>query len=150
VTPELRLEAGLAWNDGKITKPTDVFRALAVGSEAGSMEIPNIARVVARGAIEWNYDLGGDWALETNAYARYVGRSRLGVGQHLGEEQGQYLDSGLILRASDKRRTVSLTVTNLTDEVGNRFAFGAPIATGADQLTPLRPRTIRLGFEHSF
>ena len=150
VTPDLRIEAGLAWNDGKITKPTDLFRTLVMDGETGSMEIPNIARVVARGAIEWNRDLGGDWSLETNAYARWVGRSRLGVGQHLGEEQGQYLDSGLILRASDERRAFSLTVTNLTDEVGNRFAFGAPIATGADQLTPLRPRTIRLGFEHSF
>ena len=150
VTPELRFEAGLAWNDGKITKPTDVFRMLVIGEGDGSMEIPNIARVVARGAIEWQRNLGGDWKLETNAYARYVGRSRLGVGQHLGEEQGQYLDSGLIIRASDERRAVSLTVTNLTDEVGNRFAFGAPIATGADQLTPLRPRTIRLGFEQSF
>jgi hypothetical protein len=45
---------------------------------------------------------------------------------------------------------VSLTVTNLTDEIGNRFAFGAPIATGADQITPLKPRTIRIGFEQSF
>lgn len=150
VTPEFRVEAGVAWNDGKITKPTDVFRAMVVGGDDGSMEIPNIARVVARGAIEWRHDLGGDWKLETNAYARYVGRSRLGVGQHLGEEQGQYVDSGLILRASDRERSFTLTVTNLTDEVGNRFAFGAPIATGADQLTPLRPRTIRLGFEQSF
>ena len=150
VTPALRVEAGLAWNDGKITKPTDVFLTMVDQSGEWSMEIPNIARVVARGAIEWRGELGGDWKIETNAYARYVGRSRLGVGQHLGEEQGQYLDSGLILRAFDKRRAVSLTMTNLTDEVGNRFAFGAPIATGVDQLTPLRPRTIRLGFEHAF
>ena len=150
LTPDVRLEAGIAWNDGKITKPTDLFRTLMIGNGSGSMDIPNIARVVARGAIEWHHDLPGDWRLETNAYARYVGRSRLGVGQHLGEEQGQYLDSGLVLRASDEQRTFSLTVTNLSDEVGNRFAFGAPIATGADQLTPLRPRTVRLGFEHSF
>jgi outer membrane receptor protein involved in Fe transport len=150
VTPEFRVEAGVAWNDGKITKPSDVFRVLVTGAGDGSMEIPNIARVVARGAVEWRYHLGGDWKLETNAYARYVGRSRLGIGQHLGQEQGEYLDSGLILRASDRSRAVSLTVTNLADEVGNRFAFGAPIATGADQLTPLRPRTIRLGFEQHF
>jgi outer membrane receptor protein involved in Fe transport len=150
LTPNFRFEAGIAWNDGKITKPTDVFRMLVIGGDGGSMEIPNIARVVARGAVEWHRNLGGDWKLETNAYARYVGRSRLGVGQHLGEEQGQYIDSGLILRASGRQRAVSLTITNLTDEVGNRFAFGAPIATGADQLTPLRPRTIRLGFEQSF
>lgn len=150
LSPDIRLEAGIAWNDGKITKPSDVFQVLVMTTGENSMEIPNIARVVARGAVEWRHHLAGDWTLDANAYARYVGRSRLGIGQHLGQEQGQYLDSGLILRASDKRRAVSLTLTNLADEVGNRFAFGAPIATGADQLTPLRPRTIRFGFEQSF
>lgn len=150
LTPDIRIEAGMAWNDGKVTRPTDAFLALMTGPDGGTMEIPNIARIVARAAVEWRRELGGDWTLETNAYARYVGRSRLGIGQYLGEEQGEYLDSGLILRAADKRRAVSLTVTNLTDEVGNRFAFGAPIATGAEQLTPLRPRTIRLGFEQAF
>lgn len=147
--PELRLEAGVAWNDGKITRPTDAFLSL-LGDANSTMAIPNIARVVARGAIDWRTDLGGDWALETNAYARYVGRSRLGVGPHLGQEQGEYVDSGLVMRFARERTAFSLTVTNLTDEVGNRFAFGAPIATGADQITPLRPRTARLGLELSF
>lgn len=150
VTPEVRLEAGLAWNDGKITRPTDVFRTLLDGADIESMEIPNIARVIARGAIDWTKDLGGDWRLESNLYARYVGRSRLGIGPHLGEEQGQYVDSGLVLRLGDQRRAVSLTVTNLANDTGNRFAFGAPIATGADQITPLKPRTVRLGFELDF
>jgi outer membrane receptor protein involved in Fe transport len=149
-TPELRFEAGVAFNDGKITSPSDAFIA-QIGREFDqSMEIPNIARVIARGAIDWNRKLGGDWRLEANAYARYVGRSRLGIGPFLGDEQGEYLDSGLILRFSHPRRAVSLSVTNLTDEIGNRFAFGAPIATGADQITPLRPRTIRIGFEQPF
>ena len=150
LNPELRIEAGVAWNDGEITNPTDAFVTLVgpVGSE--TMEIPNIARVVARGAIDWQRNLTGDWRMEANAYARYVGKSRLGVGPHLGENQGDYVDSGLIVRVADRQRAISLSVTNLTDEIGNRFAFGAPIATGADQITPLRPRTIRLGFEQSF
>ena len=88
--------------------------------------------------------------MEANAYARYVGKSRLGVGPHLGENQGDYLDSGLIVRFESNLRAISLSMTNLTDEIGNRFAFGAPIATGADQITPLKPRTIRLGFEQAF
>lgn len=152
VTPQLRFEAGVAWNDGEITHPSNEFIALAGPEIArqGSMEIPNIARVIARGAVDWETRLGGAWRLEANAYARFVGRSRLGIGPHLGDEQGDYLDSGLILRFAHPRRAVSLTVTNLTDEVGNRFAFGAPIATGADQITPLRPRTIRIGFEQPF
>ena len=148
LTRSLRFEAGVAWNDGEVTRPTTEFLMLAARS--GTMRIPNIARVVARGALDWTHDLGRGRTVEANAYARYVGHSRLGVGPHLGEEQGDYLDSGLIVRLSDERRALSLAVTNLTDEVGNRFAFGAPIATGVDQLTPLRPRTVRLGLEFSF
>ena len=56
----------------------------------------------------------------------------------------------MVLRVADHRRALTLTVTNLADVEGNRFAFGAPIASGLDQLTPLRPRTIRLGFEQAF
>src|SRR4029450_13619125 len=63
VTPALRVEAGLAWNDGKITRPTDAFRTLMVGADLQSMEIPNIARVVARGVIDWTEELGNDWTL---------------------------------------------------------------------------------------
>ena len=150
LNPEFRVEAGLAWNDGEITNPTEAFVAFARPDSGGSMEIPNIARVVARGAIDWRKELPGDWRMEANAYARYVGKSRLGVGPHLGEDQGDYVDSGLIVRFESRQRAISLSVTNLTDELGNRFAFGAPIATGADQITPLRPRTIRLGFEQAF
>jgi Outer membrane receptor proteins, mostly Fe transport len=146
----LRLETGLAWNDGKITHPTDMFRALLSGSDDGTTAIPNIARVVARGAIDWKVQVGDGWTLQANAYARYIGRSRLGIGQHLGEKQGQYVDSGLVMRLADDRKALSITVTNLTDEIGNRFAFGVPIATGADQVTPLKPRTARLGFELNF
>jgi outer membrane receptor protein involved in Fe transport len=149
VTPELRLEAGIAWNDGKVTRAEGGLLEL-IGPAGGSMRIPNIARVVTRAAIDWRHDLGGERLLEANAYARYVGRSRLGVGPQLGEEQGDYLDSGLILRLSDERRALSLTVTNLTDAEGNRFAFGAPLETSAEQLTPLRPRTVRLGLEWGF
>ena len=150
LTRNIRVEAGLAWNDGKITGPTSDFEMLVAAAGSESMRIPNIARVIARGAIDWNTDLGSGRTLQANAYARYVGSSRLGIGPRLGEEQGEYLDSGLVLRVSDDHRAVTFTVTNLADVVGNRFAFGAPIATGTEQLTPLRPRTIRLGFEQAF
>ena len=148
LTDDLRLEAGIAWNDGKITRLADTYRA-AWSEAAGAMAIPNIARVVGRAAIDWNVALGSDWSLNSNLYARYVGRSRLGVGPQLGEDQGQYLDSGLVMRLSNGERVWTLNVTNITDAVGNRFAFGAPIG-GVDQITPLRPRTIRLGFEQGF
>ncbi|HEX2623720.1 MAG TPA: TonB-dependent receptor [Sphingomicrobium sp.] len=151
LTDEWRLEAGAALNDGKIDRPTDAFRALiAVQSNSGSMRIPNIARIVARAGVKWRHDLGDNHRIEAEAYARYVGRSRLGIGPLLGEEQGDYVDSALSFRLSQPGRAYSLSVTNLTDEVGNRFAFGAPVIDGPSQITPLRPRTIRIGVEQSF
>jgi outer membrane receptor protein involved in Fe transport len=148
VGPNLRLELGSALNDGRITRATAHYRSLAAG-RPGSMDIPNIARVIARAALDWRTELGG-WALEANAHARYVGRSRLGIGPYLGEEQGQYLDSAIAVRVGRDGRNFTLSLTNLADKAGNRFAFGAPIATGTDQITPLRPRTVRLGFEAAF
>ena len=45
---------------------------------------------------------------------------------------------------------LTLGLTNLTDEEGNRFALGTPFAIGRDQVTPLRPRTIRIGLDAAF
>jgi len=45
---------------------------------------------------------------------------------------------------------VSIGISNLFDAVGNRFALGTPFAIGSNQITPLRPRTIRIGIEHAF
>ena len=122
-----------------------------LGSADGtSMEIPNIARVVARGAIDWRkstrrrVDAGGQClrTLRRPLPPRHRSPPWRGAGRISRFRPG--------LRVADDRRAISLSVTNLTDETGNRFAFGAPIATGADQITPLRPRTIRLGFEQAF
>jgi hypothetical protein len=45
---------------------------------------------------------------------------------------------------------LSLGVTNIAGIEGNRFALGTPFSIGRDQITPLRPRTIRLGFDAAF
>lgn len=157
LAPGLRIEAGTVFNDGKITRPSPAYQILmAAARDAGiaqsdeiSMRIPNIARWVGRVGIDWSHHVSGDWTLNANAYARYIGHSRLGVGAKLGERQGNYFDSGLALRINDGRKGVSLSIINLTDSVGNRFAFGAPVLEGENQLTPLRPRTVRLGFDWS-
>ena len=150
LTEALRIEAGVAWNDGKITRPSENFMLLMAAGPSGDMRIPNIARVAARGAIDWSRDIGRGQTLKASGYVRYVGKSRLGVGPRLGDTQGDYFDSGLSLRLGDERRAWSLSVTNLADQVGNRFAFGAPLSGERDQITPLRPQTFRLGFEAAF
>ena len=59
-------------------------------------------------------------------------------------------DVRLELRLGDGRRGFSLAVTNLFDAKGNRFALGTPFTTGREQITPLQPRTIRIGFDSRF
>jgi outer membrane receptor protein involved in Fe transport len=148
LTDGLRAEAGIAWNNGKITKPEPWFLA-ASSVQDGAMEIPNIARIVARGALDWRGRISDRWDFKANLYARYVGHSRLGIGPRLGEVQGEYFDSGASFRLENDQVAWSLSITNISNSVGNRFAFGA-LGSDKDQITPLRPRTIRLGFEKHF
>jgi len=94
--------------------------------------------------------VGEQTTLRLSGWARYVGRSRLGIGPVLGEAQGDYLDTALVARIGLPTMGWSLSLTNLTDAVGNRFALGTPFSIGNQQITPLRPRTVRIGFDAAF
>ena len=167
VTPNLRIDAGLTYNDGRIDEPNAllfgrVAPVLAIPGFSGRLEdlppellehiteIPNIARFSGRIGFEYRQPLTGELELTAQGWANYIGRSRLGVGPELGEPQGDYLDTGLTVRVGREGIGVTLGLTNLTDEEGNRFALGTPFAVGRDQLTPLRPRTIRIGVDAAF
>jgi outer membrane receptor protein involved in Fe transport len=167
VTQSLRIDAGLTYNDGRIDEPsalllTRVGPALGIPNFSGRLEdlppallehiteIPNIARFSGRIGFDYRRPLAGALELTAQGWANYVGRSRLGVGPELGEPQGDYLDTGLTVRVGREDIGVTLGLTNLTDEEGNRFALGTPFAVGRDQLTPLRPRTIRIGLDAAF
>jgi hypothetical protein len=51
----------------------------------------------------------------------------------------------------NQRRGLSLTAMNLLDVRGNRFALGSPfLIRDQDQITPLRPRSVRIGVDVNF
>ncbi|MEI5687802.1 TonB-dependent receptor [Sphingomonas kyungheensis] len=158
----LRLEGAVAFNDGRIAEPSERLLALIAtpdlppGSQAMRAQasarleqIPNIAKVTARAGAVYQQALRGA-GLTVDGWLRYVGSSRLGVGPVLGQRQGDYLDTSLTARLALARFGVTLGMTNLLDTRGNRFALGTPFATGRDQTTPLRPRTVRLGLDTRF
>lgn len=142
----LKLEGGWAWNDGRITQPNTLALAFATLRSTDVMAIPNIARSIARSALDWDHHLSNGAAFHANLYVRYVGTSRLGIGPRLGEKQGDYFDTGLSLRYSRGAFGWTLTADNLLDATGNRFAFGG-LYQDVEAITPLRPRTIRLGID---
>jgi len=146
LTQGLRFEAGATWNESQVDKPPPELVAML----ARSMQVPNIAHVAGRAALSWNHEIDGDVRLTANGWASYVGRSRLGIGPELGEPQGDYLDSGVDVRVGTPAAGVTLSLTNLTNAEGNRFSLGTPFGNGRDQVTPLRPRTLRLGLDARF
>lgn len=147
VAPGLRVEAGATWNRSSVDKPDPALVAMLA---ARSMQVPNIAEFAGRGAIAWNRELGGALRLTANGWVSYVGRSRLGIGPELGEAQGDYLDSGMDLRVGTEGLGLTLSLNNLANARGNRFSLGTPFGNGRDQITPLRPRTLRLGIDARF
>jgi outer membrane receptor protein involved in Fe transport len=143
VSPALRFDGGLSWNRSRIDQPT-----LAMLARTG--QVPNIARLNARGGFDYRRPVGQGLDLTAQGWARYVGPSRLGVGPELGDRQGDYLDTGLTVRVGRERMGLTFGLTNLLDTRGNRFALGTPFEVGRDQVTPLRPRTLRLGLDAAF
>ncbi|SNS72498.1 Outer membrane receptor proteins, mostly Fe transport [Sphingomonas laterariae] len=143
--PGLSVEAAFVYNDSKVSDPVPVFQLARLS------QLPNVAQFSARGSVDYQTFISDALDLRLSANLRYVGSSRLGVGPVLGEAQGDYLDTALTARIGRPDFGVSFTVTNLADAVGNRFALGTPfLMNRIDQITPLRPRTVRLGFDARF
>ncbi|WCT74340.1 TonB-dependent receptor [Sphingomonas naphthae] len=170
--PRLQLDAALSLNDSKVTDPSPTFAATLAGlftpgrpigagvtgsGEAASMisramgRIPNVARFTTRIGADYRLPVGDDLEFRVSGWARYVGKSRLGLGPLLGEAQGDYLDTALTARIGRAGLGLTIGITNLTDAIGNRFALGTPFAANdGRQITPLRPRTIRVGLDTAF
>ncbi len=145
----IELDASLYLNGSKVTLPSDT--ATTVGGVDSSSRLPNIADASGRLGASYRTALRDDIELQASGYVRYVGRSTLGVGPVLGQLQGDYADTGLDLRLARGAGALTLSITNLLDSRGNRFALGTPfLIRDRNQITPLQPRSLRLGFEFGF
>lgn len=143
--PGLSLEAAGLFNDSLVSNP---LPSIVLTPRA---PLPNVARWNGRGSIEYRTDLGDGRALRLSLAARYVGRSRLGIGAILGEPQGNWLDLSPAARLSFGAHAITLSASNLLDATGNRFALGSPFTLVTNpQVTPLVPRTVRLGWDVRF
>jgi len=140
----LGIEAAFVYNDTKLIEPDAMF-AVATSRHA---RLPNVAQYGGRIGFDLRTAITDAVDLRAAGWGRYVGKSRLGIGPVLGALQGGYVDTGLTARLGWDRFGVTLGVTNLFDRIGNRFALGAPFdAYRGEEITPLRPRTIRIGID---
>lgn len=149
--PGLELDAALYLNNSKVTEPAVVILPVDEFSTAELDRLPNVADASGRLGFSYSWTLDSGLELSASGYARYVGKSTLGIGPILGRLQGDYLDTGAEIRLGTARRGISLSAGNLLDARGNRFALGSPfLIRDRDQTTPLRPRSVRLGFDTIF
>lgn len=139
----LTARASAAWNRSKVDEPAFVPLTRV-------RTIPNIAGLSGRASLAWAGQLDNGDRVDAEVWGSYVGKSRLGIGPELGEEQGDYLDSGASLRIGRGNAGLTVSIANITNSKGNRFALGTPFAVGREQSTPLQPRTIRIGFDSRF
>lgn len=148
----LQIDAAAYFNDSEVTQRSQAVLALLPEARpASASRLPNIADVTGRLGFDYAHPLGAEHDLRLSGFGRYVGKSILGIGPVLGKLQGDYFDTGMDASIGRGGKRVSLSVTNLFDAKGNRFALGSPfLVRDRDQITPLKPRTVRLGFELSF
>ncbi len=143
--PGLAVSASIFLNDSKLTDPALGFAGVKDAS------LPNVADMGGQGRVNYELPMGDAGALGVTAAARYVGSSKLGVGPILSLPQGHYVDTSAGLRWTIRDLSVTFDVSNLLDDGRNQFALGDPFTVGrARQVTPLRPRTIRLGLSTGF
>jgi outer membrane receptor protein involved in Fe transport len=143
--PGVRLDGALFANNSRLAHPAPGF------VDADEDELPNIPELGARLGARLTFPMPGEMRLIIDGNARYSGASRLGVGPLLNIPQGGYVDAAIEGRLELGAIGLTLGVTNLADERGNRFAFGNPFTvTQRTQMTPLRPRTVRIGIDASF
>lgn len=173
-SPNLRIDLSAVYNHSRVTALTPEVARLAAsdsfglpvtgfmpnppalgtlgqfGPNAEFGRIPNVADYAVQGSIDYSIAFARS-DLHLSGWFKYVGPSRLGIGPKLGDEQGDYLDNGLIARLGDEQRGVTLSLTNLFDTKGNRFALGTPFDMEAGAfITPQRPRTLRIAVDYRY
>lgn len=145
VTPDIRLSASAFQNQSYLYNAAPGFSA------SPRKTLPNVPRDGIRSAVEWRRASGSDALFSGSMSLRYVGKSFLGPAPLLDIPQGQYFTGDITFRLDLARFGLSLDVRNVGNTRGNSFAFGNPFGVAArDQLTPLRPRTVRLGLDMRF
>jgi outer membrane receptor protein involved in Fe transport len=141
--PGLSLETAAVLNDSLV-------KNFGSGIAGVQSPLPNIARFNARVGAEYRTSLT-TVDLHLWSAARYVGESRLGIEPVLGGKQGGALDVSFGARAKAGRHALAFSLENVLDQTGNRFALGSPYRLSDQrQITPLRPRTLRLAWEIIF
>ncbi|MDE2043045.1 MAG: hypothetical protein KGJ05_08225, partial [Alphaproteobacteria bacterium] len=142
---DLDVTAAMFLNKSTLSAPAAAF----INDEGNTL--PNVAKAGAYGELSYTLAFNAHTSLTLNGAVRYVGPSRLGVGSLFDSTQGNYVSSAAGIRLARHKLGFSLNIDNIANVRANQFAFGNPFGISIEnQVTPLRPRTIRFGIDGAF
>jgi iron complex outermembrane recepter protein len=144
-TKHLTLDGAMFFNNSALVAPALGFE------DANESSLPNIAKAGGRFSVLLERPLTETLKLRLDGTLRYVGASSLGTTPSLVLEQGETTQANLSATLDAGAWAITFDATNLTNSRRNSFSYGNPftVAQGR-QITPLRPRTVRLGLRVAF
>lgn len=145
VTDRLSIYGRYFANESELASAANGFVA---GDES---QLPNIAEMGANGGARWTIPVSEDRQIGLRADVRYVGQSQLGIDPFLSIGQGDYVLVNGTAEYRAERWSAFVALENLFNSSANTFSLGNPF-TVADglQITPLRPRSLKLGAKIDF
>ncbi len=146
----VRLSLGLTVSaSGFLTRSRlDESPVLSLTGPADSL--PDVARNGGLLSLDERGGWSNGWAWQAGVHVQHIGPSLLGF-EPVNRVQGAAttVAMGAALRLGST--SLLMNVTNLLDARNTVFAIGAPfVILGEDDVTPLRPRTLRLGLHYDF
>lgn len=148
----LTLTVSAFLNDSELSHPAAGY-IVSDGEDDGRLTraLPNVPRNGARLGAAWSRKVSDGTRFNADASLRYVGRSHLGFGPLLDVYQGGYLVTDATTSIDFNSVSVSISIGNATNVRADTFAYGNPYSLAQrKQMTPLRPRTIKLGISARF
>lgn len=140
----LSFEAAGFINSSSLSKPAPLY------ATAEDLDLPNVSDRGWRTSVRYDRNLGTA-KLTVDTTVRYVGDSILAIGAPLNLSQGNFHEVSAGMRLALESIGISADVQNLLDKRGNRFSYGNPFSVAEGrQITPLRPRSIRIGIDFQF
>jgi outer membrane receptor protein involved in Fe transport len=123
----------------------------SITEQGGANNLPNVVRNGAAVALDYQGLLAGECPWQAGLRVQHVGPSLLGVGPILDRPQGDYTTVGVGGGVRFGTADLMLNLSNLLNYRGDVFAVGTPLAALIEKdVTPLRPRTVRLGVRKNF
>jgi iron complex outermembrane recepter protein len=153
------IEANIAWRPTKrvLLEAAGFANRSGLGSPVLELTglkdaaLPNVPRFGARLSGRFSLPLSSRFTLVTDATLRYKSASNVGTVPPLLLEQGEYVEADASAALDAGTWKLLLDVSNLFNARKNSFAFGNPFTAAlGNQITPLRPRTVRLGVSFGF